>query len=122
MKRRWRVFFICFLILLLLVIFFKITCFILFVFLFLPCFIMTIIAYNKLSTILEKKCKSEFINDSIYLSTLDLHYLNPLSIYTRKSYSDDECTKLSRLFKAYSLMSLFSFFSMIMCVILSIIS
>lgn len=119
--KKWLLYLVCLLVIYILVIFCGIS-YLAHCFLLLPCFIMTLVTYNKLSKTLEKKCRNEFIQDSIYLSMIDLHYLNPLNVYTRKTYSDIECTKSSKLFKIYSLMSLFSFCSMIVSIIIEISS
>lgn len=120
--RKWLYFFILLLGMLLLVLVLDIKYVFLGMLIPIICFSFAIITYKRLSNLLELKCKDEFIHDSIYLSTIDLHYLNPLSVFFRKSYSNSECTGFSEKFKQYSLMTILSFIGLIICMIFKIVN
>lgn len=117
--KKWQLFFMWLLIIYGFIIFLKFSPFI-HLTLLSAYLILTIVIYHALSRTLEQEHNDEFIRDSIYLRAIDVRYLNPLSAYIQKEYPSVVCTKLNRLFKAYSLMTLLSFLSMIVWLIISI--
>jgi hypothetical protein len=84
----------------------------------LPFFVSFILTYKKLSSYLELNFPEKFKKESIYLSTIDVHYLNPIEalFYNNSDHSE---VKFYRF--RYKNQFILSFLSFIFVIILDII-
>lgn len=113
-----KIFFIDFIINLILVLFFNCNIFMVVLTMTLPFFVSFILTYKKLSSYLELNFPEKFKKESIYLSTIDVHYLNPIEalFYNNSDHSE---VKFYRF--RYKNQFILSFLSFIFVIILDII-